>query len=440
MFESLVQETFPFLPDTLMVPSLDYRVFHHELYRETLYDTLLSRNTLRSQQTSMIFPAGPLRVKTVWTRSVNDLSDLLQNPYAEMSFRPVSHAFDLSAQTRIGGWLIQPGLRFAFSGFSDTLAVTDFPVSKTAALNSYFFNLLPSTFGDTLPYRYQFRHYAVSCLAGRSLGDKRLFVHMNYSNSVNRLSEIHENTGDFAKIRGPRETLAVLSLPSLNIISGISMNPGSLLWLGYRYLQIPLSWEHTLFPDDPDTLEIVTLASGKTHYHSLVGGYRTLSGRLDLRTDISAGAISGDLSVSTPVMGYLFYILPISHQGDISGRMRYISGHVSLKYPFYAGRSVLTPRFELISARCWSNLKADAQLEFGLEDIHAEQDYIDAVHLASFGLSAQIPLTRELSFSLEADQLIPYIRRIYPEPLPPEPTDIRRYGGLSVSAGISMKW
>lgn len=417
---------------------LHYDVFHHELLRESRNDTLISRYTLRSQRIQTNYAVTNYSVFAEWTRSVYTIADAFQNSYINMQPRPVSHAFKFKLQTHKKEWLIQPEIGYAFSGFSDTLFIRKFPSSETYALNNYFFDLLPATFGDTLPYQYNVNRFQGACLSSKTFNNRKLYLYLQYSRTWNHVSEFHVNTSEFDALSGPRESLLTQLSSSWHIQSGLQLNETSLFRVGYQYHRFPLSWNHTVFPDDPDTIEIVNLAEGITHYHALQLGYQLLSAPFHLQLHTAAGIAQGNISASTPVLGYVFRILPISHQGEVIGRMHYLLGHLYLDYPIQSGKWMFTPRLDLLAARSWSDITIDAQLEFGLADIHQEQEYIHAAYIASLGLKTDIFLSENLYFTMNMDQLIPVIKTIYPEPPPPTPTDTKFYGGLSFSMGIYL--
>lgn len=430
------------LPDTSKMQSnhLAYDVSHQELLRESKNDTLLSRYTIREQHTEFNYVTRNLSLFASWSRNVYRMDDLFETDYTKLTSQPISHRIDLKAQTHIKNWLIQPGINYTFSRTQDTLFVINFPSSDVLAMNSYFFDLLPETIGDTIPYNNSLNAFHVEMLASKSRQDQSLFFYLKYARTMDRLTETHENTSTHDKLRGPRESLLQFNYSSIKTMAAWQVNAHYLFWGGFNYHFSPLDWSHTVFPDEPDTLEIVQLADAKTNSFHAQLGYKALSLPLGFQTTLSAGHLTNITGASTPVLGYVLRILPISHQADLVTSSSYLLTHIHLDYPLKAGNSIFLPKLDVIAARFWTDISLEALLQFGLEDIDFQEHYIHAATIASIGCEAKIALNRDLFLIFEADQLIPYIKTISPEPPTPTPSDIKRYGGLSVSAGVTMSW
>ena len=430
------------LPDTSKMQSnqLAYDVSHQELLRESSNDTLLTRYTIREQHTEFNYVAKNLSLYASWARNVYSMDDLFETDYTKLTSQPTSHRIDLKAQTHIKNWLIQPGINYTISRAQDTLFITDFPSSDVSAMNSYFFDLLPETIGDTILYNNALDAFHLELLASTSKQDQNLFLYLSYARTMDRFTETHENTSTNDKLSGPRESLLSFNYSSIKAMAGWQINKHSMFWAGLNYHFSPLDWNHTIFPNEPDTTEIVQLANAKTHSFNAQLGYKALSLPVSLQTTYSAGYLSNISEASTPVLGYLLRILPISHQADLVASSRYIMTHLYLDYLIKTGNSTILPRLDVIAARFWTDISLEALLQFGLEDIDFQEHYIHAATIASIGCEAIIALNRDLFLIFEADQLIPYVKTISPEPPAPIPSDIKQYGGLSISVGVSMNW
>jgi len=420
-------------------PSLNYGVSHQELLRNSLNDSLLSRYTLRQQEVQFYYPAADAEFQGIFRRSLPDAADLLNSEYLSVNFQPVHYAFLLSAAFRHQDWYITPSIRYAFSVFSDTAYVLQFPRSENAADNTYFFNLLPQTFGDTLPFRNTLHQGSAALNIRRDSPKGPLFFAYRYDKTQDLLTESHINKSN-TNLAGPRESHALLKRERQTFSLAWQFDPASLISIEYRFTRIPLDWRHRIFPDTPDTLEIVKLAESLTKEHAFRAAYRYRNKGLQVHGHAGGGSFNGELFVSTPVLGYLFRILPISHQGIADASVRYGFIHAFSEYPIPVGVFTFTPRMDLNLARIYSDLNADAQLEFGLQDIRFSQAYIHAFFLTAAGLRSEVALNRELRFYLDIEQALPFIKTVYPEIPPPPPPDIRRYGGLSVCAGVSLAW
>ncbi|MCF7832680.1 MAG: hypothetical protein K9N05_03775 [Candidatus Marinimicrobia bacterium] len=430
------------LPDTSGMDNsyLHYDIDHQELLRESKNDTLLSRFSIRAQKAEFNYIDNKYSINAKWIHNVYSIADLFNTDYTLTSARPISHRFDIKAQTHVKEWVLQPGIHYAFSRMSDTLFVTDYPISEISAYNNYFFNLLPETFGDTIPFNNAFDAFHVELLGSKSKNDQGMMFYLKYSNTSNRLTESHKNTSSNNKLSGPRESLCKLTFSSIETLAGWQSDIHSFFWVGINYNFIPLDWEHTVFPSVPDTTEIVQLANSKTNSFNIQLGYKALSLPVTFQATLSTGFLANITEASTPVLGYILRILPISHQADLIASSTYLLTHIHVDYPLKAGNSTFLPRLDVIAARFWTDVSLEALLQFGLEDIDYVENYVHAAYIASIGCEARIALNRDLHLTFEADQLLPYIKTISPEPPTPIPSDIKRYGGLSISAGVSMSW
>jgi len=430
------------LPDTSKIQTnqLVYGVSHQELLRESKNDTLLSRYTIREQHTEFNYTIGKFSLFASWSRNIYRMDDLFKTDYTQLTSQPISHRIDLKAQTHINNWLIQPGINYTFSRTQDTLFITDFPSSDVLAMNSYFFDLLPATIGDTIPYNNTLNAFHIEMLASKSRQDQNIFFYLKYARTMDYFTETHNNTSEHDKLYGPRESLLQFNSTGIKAIAGWQINKHSLFWTGFNYHFTPLEWNHTIFPNEPDTTEIIQLANAKTNSFHAQLGYKALSLPISLQTTYSAGYISNTSEASTPVLGYVLRILPISHQAELITTSSYLLTHIHVDYPLKTGNSMFIPRLDIIAARFWTDISLEALLQFGLEDIDLQEHYIHAATIASIGCEAKIALNSDLFLLFEADQLIPYVKTISPEPPIPTPSDIKRYGGLSISAGVTMSW
>ena len=436
------EELFPSLPDPAQTISsyLSYESVHHELLRESRQDTLHSRYTLRSQQVITHFGAGSYSVSAAWTRSIYTIADLFNTPYTQSNIRPVCNELFCEFNTTYNDIRISPQIRYRYSSSADTLFIREFPQSDISAHNTYFYNLLEPTFGDTIPHRNVFHLFHAAFPFDLRYGpDHRFYFSVAYTGIRNDLSESHVNTGPSDVLRGPRETSAKIRSASWELFAGLQYHTKSMFWLSYRHDQGTPDWRHTIFPHEPDTVEIIRLAEGKYSYNSLRLGYQLLSAPLNLQMQGSGSVLKGDIFLSTPVLGYFLRFVPIAHQGTATGSMRYIFFNAYADYPLRKGGFLFTPRMDLIWARIWSDLELDARLQFGLQDIFIENTYIHALYILTPGAKFSIPLWDDVKLLLNIEQMIPIIKTVFPEP-PPPPTGISRYGGLTISAGVHMSW
>lgn len=441
--EFLKKKSAGFLPDTLVCKSgkLNYDVSHQELFRSTLGDSLLSRYTFRQQKLDFYYPANRFYLNTSVKRSLLNISDFFNVPdQLIMNPRPVFYDLSITVSFPYKDWLLKPSLESGFFSGSDTAFVLQYPRSETDAYNAYFFNLLPDAFGDIIPYRTNLRHGSAMIELHKKTQYGRWFFKYQFEPGHFTLKETHVNKSSYEKLKGPRESKLSLKTAKQTLAVAWQNQKHSAFSLKYQSLGTPLDWRHTVFPAEPDTLEIVKLLNGKTKAHFLNTAYRYQNEGLTLEAHAGGGMFNADASASTPVLGYLFYILPISHQANAEAAMRFMHMQVYFNYRFSLGVFNFTPRLDLYAARFYSDISLNAELEFGLEDIQFQQNYIHALYLVSPGLISDIALNPDLHIHVNAEQLIPFFKTVYPEITPPVPDDIRRYGGLSVSAGVSLQW
>ena len=430
------------IPDTANTDRsyLHYDINHHELLRETKNDTLLSRYTLRQQNFKFNFDVNKYSINASWSRNLLGLTDLFNTNYTSYSPKIISNNIGLKTQTRFKEWLIQPGINYSFLRTQDTLFIHDFPRSDITAVNSYFFDLLPETIGDTLPYHNSLDAFQIELLTSKRKRDQNIFFYLSFANTIDRFTESHNNTSSNEKLYGPRETCLTFNYSTIKAQAGWQVNTHSLFWTGINYNFSPLSWKHTIFPNEPDTTEIIQLAHGKTTLFQAQFGYKTLSLPIGLQATLSTGYLTNIAEARTPVLGYVLRILPISHQANLMTTSNYLLTHIHLDYPFKARNLFILPKLDLIATRFWTDISLEALLQFGLEDIDFQQHYIHAIYIASMGLEATISLNSDLFLTFEAEQMIPSVKTVFPITPSPTPSDIKKYGGLSISVGVSMVW
>ena len=416
---------------------IDYSVSHQELYRATRNDTLLSRSTYRDQHLQFNYHFKRFDLYTSWIRKVFDIDDLFNSDYTITDFKPISHKFDLTLDTRIHNWRIKPGISFFFSSTKDTLFIPKYPSSDQSALNNYFFDLLPGTFGDSI----RFNHSGNSIKGELQASHAKFTVYVSYQYMFNRLIESHENTSSYPGLAGPRESLAILDNTNIRLKVNYAIDPKNSIWGGADLSVLPLDWHHSVYPGDPIPSEIIQLAGGRNSHVSAQLGYRTKFDNFRIESTVSIGNLNISDTASTPVMGYFMAFFPISHQADLTLNSRYALARIHADYFWKIGRSAILPRLDIIAMRSWSDVDFSALLEFGLEDIQVRERYIHASYLIAPGCDAHIFLNQDLFLDLKLEQMIPYIKTVSPEPPPPPPPDgTKRYGGLSVEIGVSMTW
>jgi len=426
-------------PDTLQYhrSRIDYSVSHQELYRASRNDTLLSRFSLRAQDLKLNFKLGETSLFASWERGLPNMDDLFQSDYTHSEFKSVYHTFDFQMDTKIKRWHIQPGLSLNFSGTADTLFITDYPRSDQAAFNSFFFDLLPESFGDSI----HFKHNAYSINAEFLARNKKITFYASYRFNSNSLTESHMNSSSYSSLSGPRESIAKLNNSRIKFKFAYVIDPANYMWTGIDFGHYPLDWHHTIYPGDPIPSEVIQIAGGQNNSYQAQLGYRTTLKNFHIGTSITGGHIVLSDTASTPVLGYFIGFFPISHQADLDLRTSYLLGKFHADHVWTINRSYIKPRLDIIALRSWSDIDFEALLEFGLEDIQVQDQYIHSAYFFAVGCSVSIALNSDLFLDIDLEQLIPYVKTISPEPPPPPPPDgTKLYGGLSVNIGVSMTW
>ena len=426
-------------PDTTrsLSSSLSYSVSHQEWYRATRNDTLLSRYSFRDQQLMFNYEFEHFTLLSSWTRSIPNIDDMFNTDNSTLSIKPVAYKFDLGLDTGIKNWRIKPGISYSFSSIADTLFITEYPRSDQSAMNDYFFDLLPETFGDSIQFNYGHHMFKGDLLAQH----EKFAFYFSYRYLNNKITESHENTSSYLSLAGPRESLLSLTSSSIRIKLAYSIHPGHLIWGGIDHSSNLFDWQHTLFPGDPVPSEIIHLGSGNNTAFQTQVGYKVKINDFNISTTIASGNISMADTASTPVLGYFMSFFPISHQAELLLNTAYISAKFHADKIWSINRSQITPTFDLMAFRSWSDIDFEALLQFGLEDIEVKETYIHATYLIALGCQAHIFLNSDLFLDLDVEQLIPFIETLSPEPPPPPPPDgTKPYGGLSVKVGVSMTW
>ncbi len=419
---------------------LNYSLDHLELLRASRNDTLLSRYTIRQQHIKCTQKLKDINYRIDYHRNILDINDLFNNDYTRSTIKPDIQTIEGKIQFRMGHYLLIPGLGFSFSTFSDTLFIKKYPVSEERIYNDYFFDLLPGTFGDSILYNNTYNKFNSNLYIERMNATRGFSLYLDYSITHNKLNERHWNLGDVNQLQGPRESLVHFKTINFNSLVLLKVDTNAVLKLGMTFNHTPIDWSHTVFPNDPDTLEIIKLNSGKLNSFSGTFAYAHTNTKTNFDLSLRFGRTGGSSHLATPVLGYVFSILPIAHQGDITLTTHYIQFRSHIDHSFNMGIFELTPRFDIISGYYFSHLNALALLQFGIEDINIDKQYQHIAIFASPGINSKFFLNSDLHINLNISQLIPFIKQLKPEPIPVEPGNIKYYGGLSISMGVGMTW
>lgn len=413
---------------------------HIELLRQSRGDSLLSRYTFDKQSVDYTQILKKSTYKITYSLNTLNTSDLLNNEYIESDPQLRAHTVGIRSQFNIQKTTFIPGFQFTYSATEDTLLIKKFPQSDRSIYNNYFFDLLPPTIGDTIEYRNNSKNMDIELLVEKMDENKGFTAYLHYSLFTNSLIEDHYNSGNVVKLQGPRSTYNFLRFSTLNGYFALKLNTNSIVKAGIDISSAPLNWSHTIFPNDPDTLEIIQLARSQIHSFSCKLAYELIKRSLHVDISLNAGRVTGDAHLSTPVLGYIFGILPISHQGDVEMRTQYLHSILHIDYPINFRHLSIYPRLDILSGFYESHLSALALLQFGIEDINFEENYVHVARIVSFGLNSIIEFNSNFYLDLDISQLIPIIKQLSPEPEPIEPSNIKQYGGLSISLGVGMTW
>lgn len=420
--------------------ALYYAADHKELLRENKNDSLVSRYTLRKQfvEYTQLFKSFALHLN--YSRNILNLSDILNNHYITSNPLPISHSFGIKTRFLYSDINIRPGFNYSFSTLRDTLFIKNFPRSETKIYNNYFFDLLPGTLGDTIYYGDKYSKLEMDLLIDKIEEDHGFSFYTKITSTRNLLSEEHWNTGKYKKLQGPRASLNSLRSTKFLGQFSLKLNRNSLLKFGLDLSSSPLDWSHTLFPNDPDTLEIIRLATSRLNSYSCQLGYELLDKPVKFDISLYTGGLYMNSHIATPVLGYLFSLLPIAHQGDIDLSTQYFHFISHLDYPFDLGFITITPRLDILNGFYSTQLDILALLQFGIEDIDMSEKYLHFAGSTSLGINSKLMLNSDLYMDLDISQIIPVIKQLSPEPVPAPPSELKRYGGLSISLGVGMTW
>ncbi|MFA6617741.1 MAG: hypothetical protein WCT23_01570 [Candidatus Neomarinimicrobiota bacterium] len=420
--------------------ALYYAVDHKELLRESKNDSLVSRYTLRKQfiEYTQLFKNFSLHFD--YSRNILNFSDILNNYYTASDPLPISYSFGIKTGVLHSGMNIQPGFNFSFSTLQDTLFIKNFPRSETKIYNDYFFDLLPGTLGDTIYYGDNYYKLDLDLLLDKIEEERGFSFYTRFTSSRNLFSEEHINTGKSKKLQGPRASLNSLGSRKYLGQFSLKLNRTSLLKFTIDLSSSPLDWSHTVFPHDPDTLEIIRLVNSKLNSYSCRLGYELLDKPIKFDISLYTGGLYLNSHIATPVLGYLFSLLPIAHQGDIDLSTQYFHFISHFDYPIDLGFMNITPSLDMLNGLYSTRLDILALLQFGIEDIDMSEEYLHFASISSLGINSKFILSPDLYMDLNISQLIPVIKQLSPEALTPEPSELKRYGGLSISLGVGMSW
>ncbi len=324
------------------------------------------------------------------------------------------------------------GLKYQQNRGSSEFNIVQYPTSDDPVLNRYFLQWLEPTFGRQIQGKMKDSGVELTLWGAFPLKtEQRLQIALSTDWDWHELQAAYVNSTDHPELQGrrrigwplkSRETILTLCVQNL---------PGRIQAV-----------EGGLFVNRLE-LEIDNHFSGTTDFSSLGRGDGQRQGifleakapteHLELVAGLAGARYTGHLTVNTPVLGFVYYILPISHAAEgCLEQSTSFSQRIKADF-FFQGRE-LNHQFALAwtHARYWLRMEGEAHLEFGLISTPLSAPVIWDVFLVDLSYRVSYSIRRiELAYQIK--QLIPRTKRLdesrvsLQEPHPG--LDIRYQGG-----------
>ncbi|MEE9466263.1 MAG: hypothetical protein V3W14_11910 [Candidatus Neomarinimicrobiota bacterium] len=344
-----------------------------------------------------------------------------------------------------GLWLVSLGIAGSISSSQASANIKAFPTSSNVLMGKYFLNWLEPALGRTWGISGASTYLNPSIMASiPTKGGRRLSIYysqasftptpqMDYINSSNKL-ELAGNRSIDLQIRADEYILAFATERPLK---------GSSLVVTLFNSPVSVATDNNPPAGDPVQLDFDTLGV-------IVGGRYGLAlqlskdfGTATMLIGMGGGVYQGELKLNTPVLGYYWDILPISHA--VTGKL---TGHsFSQKIHTTINRDIMNTRVSFalgyIHSRYDLEIEGDAQLEFNLlaVPIHYPLQFrLQVVQMSLCFEAGQGPLQYNYKF----DQYIPFITRIDDSPFAfyekiPD-ARVRHRGGGVHQVTLSYHW
>lgn len=426
------------MPDTSLEKTTQLRISFSadEWMRQSRQDTLM--NSFSTVATEIYFRyAGSYSVSEIdycFTDSkfIFNKDDQALNLAPDPNYHKLSVRFEAEMEK----WKIRPEYIYRYSHTSDLMQVNRFPESQNDIENDYFFHLLPQTFGDSIPYSFTDRSLSAGFNISRELADRSLFFEFKHDHGDMLIIEAHENNSEHSNLQGSRESNINADYLRWSLKLG-QKKQSSACGIGFHLDVLPLTWIQTVFPirEDSIALDMIDLTDGQISdwgalvFYDLSDNVRHFSG------SVFAGQLRANAQIATPVLGYTFFSLPIAHRLNGEAGALYTGFELSLSQDWQLGIFNITPSLDVLFLHLDGDIRANAQLQFGLSDIDYEEDILANACLGNIGMNGSIFLSNSLRMTAVVSQLIPYMNIISPEIIVEE-DDIEYYGGLMIKFSL----
>lgn len=308
------------------------------------------------------------------------------------------------------------GIRYASNTFKSDIDIQQFPVSETVAVNEYFLDWLPSTFGYTITAPVQTEAIEIEAWGSTTVFDRQVRLYVNRYRSDNDFTFNYLNSSSKPSLNGKRQLDVPVSTRQ-NRISIAFISPEKIFSttsLEIFNTEINYDTDHHLF-GATDLREL-----GRGDFSRIGASVQTGIAfcKNEFQLGISTVNYSGEFLIKTPVLGYIgLGILPIAHWAD--GKL---GNSQSFSQLFRWSRNLQIHQTELlfsgeyIHSNYKFNIQGKAHLEFGL--ISSPLDYPVKITANLFTLNGTIHQHfKKVSIIYSIQQIIPLFTRTDDSPI-----------------------
>jgi len=297
-----------------------------------------------------------------------------------------------------------------------TIDIISFPQSEDSRTNKYFFDLLEPTFGRELINTLSLEKSGFSLYASTRLNRRyRIGISMRYADFDSDCRINYINSGQKAALAGQRR----IDFP----INGVDKFYRFSLLSDQTFLKdlsiTFFSDKFNYFIDNnrPDITDLKTLGQGDIGRSGSAINFITEKRNIEIFGGLSLATYDLDVSLNTPVIGFQWGIIPISHAATIDiSRGSSFAQQIGLNHKFisknFHSQVGLTYTHTLYNF--W--IEGGADLMLGLESVPLDYPFTYSLHLLDLHVEME---WRQGPFGLTYtfQQLIPTGRRLDASPI-----------------------
>ncbi|HDP67071.1 MAG TPA: hypothetical protein ENN20_01060 [Candidatus Marinimicrobia bacterium] len=399
--------------------SVIYR--YDDIYRKRVFNQRALQIKQEINQYQLAFPIKTAAVDHVFSTVIGFHRQTAGNQHDQTAIRgkgigegqTYTFLWARTARNRSGGFYFHSA---SYHNCVETI-IESYPQSEDSRLNRYFLDWLPKTFGSPIECKNRSQHFELTPWLSIPFhnNSNRLRIFLDHSQWNNAFSFRYVNTTNKPTLNGVR----VLDIPTqfystqLSLLLERSSHFSSAIEV--RYSRAGLNYDTDNHP--PSFIDFASLGDGS---FSLNGGallFHHIRTNHRLRSGLSVSTFGGEFSIRTPVLGYIYSILPISHQAE--GNIR--QGHAFSQNFTYSGhftkkQTRLDLSLDYLHSRVTLRMLGEAELEFGL--MAAPIDYPIRLNINLFSL--QVGLQHKfgpVALEYRLRQMVPFIKRLDDSPV-----------------------